>query len=457
MKKRTPLFLPIIRRIQESGKVQQATFSFGPQLVARLFLTPSKFSLRPLPSMLSINGVYRLPLDSGPAAMARIFIQTINQVGRNTTYLSEMRFQKIIDTTIKRTRRLYPDLTVEMARVEFNAMISLIRRISSGDTINVQEPGYTLHEWAQVAVGPERVDLMLKSVKHNGRRICNADCGACYASDLETREISTFGWLWIIFRLWRCGVSQLTFTGGEPTLRKDLVRLVAAAKRYTTRLNTNGFLLTPKLVKELVRAELDMAQVTFYSSDAKVHNILMGHSSAFNLSLNGIDNAVNGGLNVSVNIPIEAQNAAQFPDTIRLLHRHGIRWITCSGLIPAGGALVQEAAGNTLNATSLYETVKAGVVVSKALGVDLRFTSPGQLSDKQLTELGLPIPYCGAGLINMAVRPDGQVVPCQSWINKPVGSLIWKPWASIWKHPLIVRIRTHFALRNHCPMKEELS
>lgn len=454
--KKTPIYLPIIRRIKESGRVQHTTINLtGPGGVARLHLTPSKFSLRPLKSMLIVNGVYRLPLDSGPAAMMRIFISTMNRLGDDKKEISSTRVKTIVESTIKSVRRLYPDLTMDAARAEFEGMMNVILRLAKNEPIGVEEAGYTMEEWAKIAAGPERMDLMVMPVKRNGRRACNADCNACYAQELETAEISTWQWKRIIFRLKYCGVSQITFTGGEPTLRKDLPELVAAAKWYVTRLNTNGFRLTSELVASLVRADLDMIQITFYSVDEKIHNLLMGRLGAYGLSRQGIINAIRGGLNVSINVPIMAQNANTFPDTIRMLHQLGVRYMTCSGLIPTGGAKALEAAGDTLTEKALYETLKAGFAVANNLGVDVQFTSPGQLSDAQLKELGLAVPTCGAGLSNMAIRPDGQVVPCQSWGHKPVGSMFWKPWASIWNHPVVAKIRTHYALHNACPLKEE--
>ena len=41
----------------------------------------------------------------------------------------------------------------------------------------------------------------------------------------------------------------ICITGGEPTLRADLVELVEAAQWFVTRLNTNGRLLTPELCR----------------------------------------------------------------------------------------------------------------------------------------------------------------------------------------------------------------
>ena len=71
-------------------------------------------------------------------------------------------------------------------------------------------------------------------------------------------------------------VPQLTFTGCEPTLRKDLVELIEYSKWFFTRLNTNGILLTESLCKELYNASLDSVQITFYSNEKDLHNLLVG-------------------------------------------------------------------------------------------------------------------------------------------------------------------------------------
>ena len=57
---------------------------------------------------------------------------------------------------------------------------------------------------------------------------------------------------------------SVSFTGGEPTLRKDLVELVAAAKRIGLRTNliTNGTLIDANLAGRLREAGLASAQVS---------------------------------------------------------------------------------------------------------------------------------------------------------------------------------------------------
>ena len=66
-----------------------------------------------------------------------------------------------------------------------------------------------------------------------------------------------------------------------------------------------------------------------------------------------------------------------------------------------------------------YQKKKYTKVLKKHMNLQIKnlmeisFTSPGWISSKKLKELKLDIPNCGACLSNMAIAPDGEVVPCQ--------------------------------------------
>ena len=114
---------------------------------------------------------------------------------------------------------------------------------------------------------PHRMDLMVSAMTdENGAWKCNQKCIFCYAAGQEyakTRELSTEEWKKAIDILRDAGVPMVTFTGGEPTQRADLVELVDHAKWFVTRLNTNGVNLTAELASELKKASLDSVQVLF--------------------------------------------------------------------------------------------------------------------------------------------------------------------------------------------------
>ena len=80
------------------------------------------------------------------------------------------------------------------------------------------------------------------------------------------------------------------------------------------------------------------------------------------------------------------------------------------------------------------ETYKYFIDFAAANGNEISFTSPGWLPEETLRALGFTqIPSCGACLSNMAIAPDGTVLPCQSWLTgKGLGNLLRTPWPRIW-------------------------
>ena len=65
------------------------------------------------------------------------------------------------------------------------------------------------------------------------------------------------------------------------------------------------------------------------------------------------------------------------------------------------------------------------------------------------------VPSCGACLSNMAVTPDGKVVPCQSWLSgENFGKMGVTRWKKIWNHPDCKARRMETAqMKQECPLR----
>ena len=262
----------------------------------------------------------------------------------------------------------------------------------------------------------------------------------------------------IIRRCQKAGIHQLTFTGGEPTLRVDLCELIKEARWFVTRLNTNGVLLTPKLCRQLMESELDSVQVTFYSAEPEVHNELVGASN-YEKTVEGIKNALAAGLNVSINTPLCTINK-NYRNTVEFLKKLGVEYVTCSGLIVTGNALNANSKETQLSKEEIYDVVREAAEYCNANGMEMNFTSPGWIAADKLMELGLDVPSCGACLSNMAITPDGKVIPCQSWLSEEtLGDMkqaSWNKnsWKKIWNHPSCKKHRTFSAkMEQICPLR----
>ena len=233
---------------------------------------------------------------------------------------------------------------------------------------------------------------------------------------------------------------MVTFTGGEPTLRADIGELVGHAKRFVTRLNTNGVALTKELVDELKKASLDSLQVTLYSHDERVHNELVG-AERFRDTVNGIRRAVSAGLDVSINTPLCKKNS-DYVKTLEFIKSLGVKFVTSSGLICTGMAEDSHSEYD-LDSEELYGVISEAKAFCDQNNMEIDFTSPGLISKERLESLKMKVPACGAALSNMAIAPDGTVVPCQSWLtsDSSLGNILNGKWKKIWNSKLAKSLR----------------
>ena len=422
---------------------------YGPGVV-RMHLIPPRENAAGEPFLLLLNGAQLVPVNLSWAVLLSCFMDALEPLsGRE---ISETNWQALTEQTVAATHKVYPRTDRRRLSEDLALMLDSLIDIARGREPEAEVELLTLGEYAPHMTAPHRMDLMVSAMTKDGCWHCNQKCLHCYAAHQpmgETAELTTAEWKTVLTRLRTANIPQVTFTGGEPTMRDDLVELVRAAEWFVTRLNTNGRLLTPKLCGSLYEASLDSVQVTLYAANADTHNALVG-APGFEDTVQGIRNAVEAGLIVSVNTPLCALNR-DYADTLRFAHSLGVRYATCSGLIPSGEALGQDSRATALSEAELTDILRDATATAAALGMELDFTSPGWLSEEALRSLGLQlIPSCGACLSNMAVAPDGTVVPCQSWLGGvTLGHILRDDWATIWDGDACRIIRGESAKTEH--------
>lgn len=415
--------------------VKHCTFNPDGPGVVRIHLIPPKFKLLGNSSYICIlNGYYLLPIGYSWAIMLSNFILETNRFdGRE---ISDSDYELIYKKTVKNTLRVYPFAGAEEIREDLSFMLEVIFAVARGEAVDVDIEKLSIRSYAENMYAPHRVDLMVSSMTDaGGKWKCNQKCIFCYAAGESLsggRELSTEEWKRAIDKLKRAGVPMLTFTGGEPTQREDICQLINYSKWFVTRLNTNGVLLTEKLCKELCDASLDSLQITLYSHNEEIHNSLVG-SYHFSDTVEGIKNAVKAGLDVSINTPLCKKNA-DYVETLKFISSLGVRFVTVSGLICTGMAENRHGEYD-LSGDELYNIVKDAKHYCNEHGMELDFTSPGLIDEKKLEELNMNVPMCGACLSNMAISPDGTVIPCQSWLSEDgrLGNILTDSFKDIWE------------------------
>src|SRR3954466_2707919 len=106
---------------------------------------------------------------------------------------------------------------------------------------------------------------------------CNYRCTYCMPEDgvhhVDRADVLSFEEIWALCRCFaRLGVTRLRLTGGEPTVRRDLVDLVRLLRTIPEirdlALSTNGHLL-PELARPLREAGVDRLHDTFDPLDPR--------------------------------------------------------------------------------------------------------------------------------------------------------------------------------------------
>lgn len=345
--------------------------------VVRIHLVPSKYSLfRNIPSIVILNGKDIIPLNTSWAILLSIFIEEVSKFGNREISDSELKL--LVYITTKKLKKIYPFVKDEMAEEDLMKMINLFVAIANKEETNVDIGQISIADFAKFMIAPHRMDLMISSMVSKDKTWnCNQKCIHCYAANQEyseTEELSTEQWKKVIDICKKNCIPQLTFTGGEPTLRKDLVELVKYSDWFLTRLNTNGVLLTKKLCKELYEASLDSVQVTLYSNNPEIHNKLVGAPN-FDKTVQGIKNAIQAGLNVSINTPLCSLNK-DYVSTLKFAKDLGVIYASSSGLIVTGNAKKEESVSTQLTKEEITKVLKDACEFAEKEEMELSFTSP---------------------------------------------------------------------------------
>lgn len=125
-----------------------------------------------------------------------------------------------------------------------------------------------------------------------------------------------------LINLKRLGIKDVTFSGGEVTLRKDIFEIISSAKNYGFRdilLITNGF-MTDKVsyCKKLIDSGLTTITFSFQGYDDKTHDGITQSKGSFKKLLKSYENMKKLDINIRFNSTICKENYTYLPEIAKL-------------------------------------------------------------------------------------------------------------------------------------------
>jgi hypothetical protein len=246
---------------------------------------------------------------------------------------------------------------------------------------------------------PLRVDCALTYRLPVGANAQNAP------SKRVDRELATAEWIQILDNLWQVGVPHITFTGGEPTLREDLVDLIrhAEATGQVCGLLTDGLKLADRdYLNGLLMSGLD-------------HILMLLHPRNPD-SWRALESILPADVFVTTHLTVDREGATSATSDLERLAALGVKAISLSF------------ADRDLSGSELANR-------AASLGMALKYDLPVPYSAdhpvaKETAEDQVPD---GAGKAWLYIEPDGDVLPAQGLASRPLGNILRDAWSTIYR------------------------
>jgi MoaA/NifB/PqqE/SkfB family radical SAM enzyme len=171
--------------------------------------------------------------------------------------------------------------------------------------------------------------------------VCNLECPTCFrwTAKPDEHELTAEEWKGVLGKLKRwLGPFNLTFTGGEPFLRQDILEIFrfAADNSIMTTVVSNGSFIDDALARRIVASGLDGLTISLNSLDAEIHNKTRGTKAAFDEVMRALDAMkVRDGMRLTLSCTILKDNIAGLPDVVAFAKKNGLYGVNFQPLMPA--------------------------------------------------------------------------------------------------------------------------
>jgi MoaA/NifB/PqqE/SkfB family radical SAM enzyme len=293
--------------------------------------------------------------------------------------------------------------------------------------------------------------------------LCNLECPTCFrwTSKPDEHELTAEEWKRVLAKLkaW-LGTFNLTFTGGEPFLRKDILEIFkfASENAIVTQVVSNGSFIDTTLARKIVASGLDGLTLSLNSMVPEIHNKTRGTSGAFNEVMRAIDNLQDrNGMRLSLSTTVVKDGISGLVDVIEFAKAKGIYGVNISPIMPATTLPVFNKDGQAKKSSigtpyrDLFKN-KEDIHVDEAFDRLLAMkeqgypilNSAGHLKEiakylKDPTNPEIVEKVCQTGVKNFNIDPFGNVRLCS--IMEIVGNITKDSPAEIWRSANAARQR----------------
>lgn len=278
------------------------------------------------------------------------------------------------------------------------------------------------------------------SLTYEFSRLCNLRCAFCYnawkmdggpsAKELRPRQVLSL----LAKAMDETGCSDISLSGGEPLLRKDIFDVIAFIKRRNVKVSliTNGALLTEEAIDRCLSSGLDAFQVTLLSDKRELHNRLTG-AEVFDKAIEAILNIKKRNGTVYTFFVGLADNIHTFKGTLELNVLLGVSNVALGRFTPGGSGL-KGWERHMPSPDAIDRALEAADQISRRHRVAVSVSIPilpclNDISKYRSIRFG----FCAVGNVEhslFGIDPEGNLKVC-SHSSYILGNLLEKPFAQL--------------------------
>jgi radical SAM protein with 4Fe4S-binding SPASM domain len=266
---------------------------------------------------------------------------------------------------------------------------------------------------------------------------CNLRCAHCYNFEgkQHENELSTEEIIRTLEEMSTFGVKSISFSGGEPFMRTDMLEIVHHAVNLgfdSVGVSTNGILLDRDTVRQLTAAKLNI-QISIDGDDATTHDNARRVKGAFEGAISSIRLLLEEGVNTSVCTTASTMNVDRIPDIIQLMDDLGVKNYRVQGVVPMGRG--------KMNAGDLRLTpARMKELVEYLENRNIQVSSYNMTLKPPPTD---PVNFCDSGVCSAAssvcsITPEGNVVPCTYFWGLNGDNLRDRTFQWIWENSALL-------------------
>jgi len=368
---------------------------------------------------------------------------------------------KEIDKIVNEILPLYKDISFEELKTDFIEFVSDLENSgfvilgNSKEELNAKEPSFN-YQMANPKTklydftNPDKKDVLTESAEffyeefHKEPQIfglqievtsrCNERCIHCYIPNAK-KDVGIDMELSLILRVLdeakEMGTLQVTFSGGELFMHKDISTILKHARKndFSISILSNLALLNDDHISLLKEINPSLVQVSLYSMKAEEHDAITLVKGSFNKTKNAIERLVAADIPVQISCPVMKLNRKSYKDV--LVYANKLRTKAYTDFI-----MMAQADHNVNNLSQRISIPETAELLKDMLEFDRDYLNTTLQQEPKSFDIEKykKSPVCGVGVDNICITANGDYYPCAGWQGMILGNAYKQSLKDIWEN-----------------------